>query len=105
MAVSRFLAHYVLTPTSHLGDDGYMADLPYLYARSTIGSALRLAVDSCALVSYATATRSSKTQLDAQTIYGMALSALRKATTDPDLAMKDETLIALLILDYYSVCV
>lgn len=105
VAVSRFFANYVLHPRSCEGDDSHLPDLPLLYSKCEGLSILRLAVDSCSLASFANAAQADVFRVAARVKYGQALQALQIATTDPELAASDQTLMAILVLEYYSVAI
>lgn len=104
VAVGRFFANYVLYPRFHNGDDGHLGDLPLLYSKCEEFSILRLAVDSCSLASFSNAANAEVFRVAARVKYGQALQALQIATTDSELAAADETLMAILVLEYHSVC-
>lgn len=103
MAIARFFAHYVIPPVHNVGDDGYLADLPYFYARSVDGSALQNAVRACSLASYANWTRRPQVMHRALRAYGEALRGLRTSLQDAGQIRRDETLMTLLVLDYFTV--
>lgn len=103
VALCRFFANYVVYPRSYGGDDGHLGDLPLLYSRSEQSSVLRLAVDACSLASFASAAQATIFRVAAQVKYGQVLHALQIATANSRLAARDETLMAMLVLEYYSV--
>ena len=103
VAVCRFFAHYVVYPRSYDGDDGHLGDLPLLYSRSEHDSILRLAVDACSLASFANAAQAEVFVVAARVKYGQVLQALQTATANSRLAARDETLMAILVLEYHSV--
>jgi hypothetical protein len=80
--------------------NGYLTDLPSLYAQSNPGSALWNAVPTCSLASFAQASRSTDMARGAQQQYINALSSLCKAIEDPALVAENGTLMALLVLDF-----
>ncbi|KAK4496768.1 hypothetical protein PRZ48_012751 [Zasmidium cellare] len=102
IAVSRFFAHYVLYPNRHIGDDGYLPDLPYFYSRSSDGSTLQSAVRACALASYANASRQSELSMRACRAYGQALDSLKGNIMDAAVMKRDDTLMSVLVLDFYA---
>lgn len=96
-------SQYTLPPSSHTVHNGYLTDLPSLYAQSNPGSALWNAVLTCSLASFAQASRSKDMARAAQQQYTNALSSLCKAIEDPALVAENGTLMALLVLDFYWV--
>ncbi|KAF2159226.1 hypothetical protein M409DRAFT_30365 [Zasmidium cellare ATCC 36951] len=103
IAVSRFFAHYVLYPNRHVGDDGYLPDLPYFYSRSSDGSTLQSAVRACALASFANASRQCELSVRACRAYGRALETLKGNILDTAVMKRDDTLMSVLVLDFYAV--
>lgn len=102
IAVSRFFANYVLQPHRHIGDDGYLADLPYFYSRSSDGSTLQCAVRACALASFAHASRQAELSVRARRAYGEALQSLRRNVLDSSIMKRDDTLMSVLVLDFFA---
>ena len=103
MAISRFFANFVLHPDYYETDGGYLAELPAMYSQSASGSALQLAVQSCALTSFTDATADRTLRMAAHEAHGQALQAIKVAISDASIAKHDATLMAMLTLDFCGV--
>ncbi|KAG8532498.1 uncharacterized protein KY384_002375 [Bacidia gigantensis] len=101
-AICAFFLDFVLLPRNTDASRGHLEHLLPLYQRSAHDSPLALATSSIALaISGNPHTRDSDQQL-ARTIFGRALRKASAAIRDPVESLRDETLLAVLLLGLFE---
>lgn len=104
-ALTFFISSWVLFPHDPLTDHGITEILPYFFGDLKSGTTLYLALTatSCLLFgAWELRIRDIETP-QVQMAYGKALTATRLAVEDPIECVKDETLMAVLLLALYEV--
>jgi hypothetical protein len=76
--------------------------LQYLYFSTSEDGHLTASMDAVALAYFNYQRRASNAQIEARQHYITALRLMNKAIRDPELAKKDSTMIAILLLDLYE---
>jgi hypothetical protein len=102
-AVSLFFSNFVLATCNHGFTQGYLVDLPIRYVCAHEGSILRTAVEACSLALYGRASQDREIELRAEYTNGQALNLLKEATANPAVFAEDDTLMAVLVLDFHQV--
>lgn len=103
VAVCKFFDSYVFIPRHPDTVRGYMECLPFLYTATLDGSLLHQAVASVSLAIAGAAPRNTRDRMLAQTKFGQALQSTNRAIKDQEESVKDETLLAVLLLGLYEV--
>ena len=102
-AICAFFLDFVLLPRHPDSVQGHLEHLLPLYANTSADSPLSLATSSVALmISGSSPTRRNDQQLG-RTIFGKALRKTSAAIRNPAESMKDETLMAVLLLGLFEV--
>ena len=102
-AICAFFLDFVLLPHHPDSVEGHLEHLLPLYANTSADSPLSLATSSVALmISGNSPTRHNDQQLG-RTIFGKALRKTSAAIRNPAESMKDETLMAVLLLGLFEV--
>ena len=104
VAVCKFFNSYVFIPRHPDTVRGYMECLPSLYTTTLDGSLLHQAVASVSLAIAGAAPRNTRDRMLAQTRFGQALQSTNRAIKDQEESVKDETLLAVLLLGLFEVC-
>ena len=102
-AICAFFLDFVLLPRHPDSVRGHLEHLLPLYQHTSPESPLALATSSVALaISSTNPTRSPSSQQLARTIFGRALRKTSTAIRDPITSLKDETLMAVLLLGLFE---
>jgi hypothetical protein len=102
-AVSLFFSNFVLAACNHGATLGYLVDLPHRYYCTSEGSILHVSVEACSLALFGRTSRNKDIEMRAGQSYGQALTLLKEATANPDVFAEDDTLMAVLVLDFFQV--
>ena len=103
-AICAFFLDFVLLPRNKDSVQGHLEHLLPLYKTTTPDSPLSLATSSVALaLSGKSSTKQQNRQLG-QTVFGRALRKTSAAIKHPVDSRKDETLMAVLLLGLFEVC-
>lgn len=100
-AVIRFFAKWILHPCNHNVCPGYFDFLPDL---AVSGNVVNVAVQAAAFADVAEANRERSLALRSQQKYGQALEQIRIALQNPNVAIADTTMAAILVIDSLEVC-
>lgn len=102
-AVNAFFSNYILIPRHPFSERGYLECLLPLYQNTRHDSLLSLATVAMALAIQGTSPPNKRCRVLSQDYFGKALIKTGKAIRDPIESLKDETLIAVLLLSFYEV--
>lgn len=102
-AVNAFFSNYILIPRHPFSERGYLECLLPLYQNTRHDSLLSLATVAMALAIQGTSPPNKHCRVLSQDYLGKALIKTGKAIRDPIESLKDETLIAVLLLSFYEV--
>ena len=103
-AICAFFLDFVLLPRHPDTTQGHLEHLLPLYANTSAGSPLSLATSSVALMISGSSPNRRNDQQLGRTIFGKALKKTSAAIRNPAESMKDETLMAVLLLGLFEVC-
>lgn len=103
-AICAFFLDFVLLPRHPDTTQGHLEHLLPLYANTSAGSPLSLATSSVALMISGSSQNRHNDQQLGRTIFGKALKKTSAAIRNPAESMKDETLMAVLLLGLFEVC-
>ena len=103
-AINGFFQNYVLIPRHHHSRRGYLDCLLPLYQNARHDSLLSLATTAMALAIEGGAPSRAHYRKLSQSFFGRALVKTGRAIRDPVESIKDETLMAVLLLSFYEVC-
>ena len=103
-AICAFFLDFVLLPRHPDTTQGHLEHLSPLYAKTSAGSPLSLATSSVALMMSGNSPARRSDQQLGRTIFGKALKKTSAAIRNPAESMKDETLMAVLLLGLFEVC-
>ena len=103
VAVCKFFDSFVFIPRHPDTVRGCMECLPSLYTATLDGSLLHQAVASVSLAIAGAAPRNTRDRMLARTRFGEALQSTNRAIKDQEESVKDETLLAVLLLGLYEV--
>ncbi|KAI4137298.1 MAG: hypothetical protein LQ341_005208 [Variospora aurantia] len=101
-AVNAFFSNYILIPRHPFSERGYLECLLPLYQNTRHDSLLSLATVAMALAIQGTSPPNKRCRVLSQDYFGKALIKTGKAIRDPIESLKDETLIAVLLLSFYE---
>ncbi|KAL8969247.1 MAG: hypothetical protein Q9197_004439 [Variospora fuerteventurae] len=101
-AVNTFFSNYILIPRHPFSERGYLECLLPLYQNTRHDSLLSLATVAMALAIQGTSPPNKHCRVLSQDYFGKALIKTGKAIRDPIESLKDETLIAVLLLSFYE---
>lgn len=102
-AVCIFFNNFVLIPRHADGERGYLECLLPLYTSAPHDSLLSLATSSVALAISGGAPRRREDYKLSRVVFGQALRMAASVIQKPDESVKDETLLAVLLLGFYEV--
>ncbi|KAL8797390.1 MAG: hypothetical protein Q9195_000545 [Heterodermia aff. obscurata] len=102
VAICKFFASFVFIPRHPDTVRGFMECLPSLYTATLDGSLLHQAVASVSLAIAGAAPRNTRDRILAQTKFGEALKSTNRAIKDREESVKDETLLAVLLMGLYE---
>ena len=102
-AICAFFLDFVLLPRHPDSVRGHLEHLEPLYRKASPGSPLSLATSSVALVMSGNSQMRAADQQLSRTTFGRALQKTSAAIRDPVESIKDETLMAVLLLGLYEV--
>lgn len=103
IAVCIFFNNFVLIPRHPDGQRGFLECLLPLYASAPHDSLLSLATSSVALAISGGIPQKREDYKLARVVFGKALRRTASVIQDPDESIKDETLLAVLLLGFYEV--
>ena len=103
VAVCKFFDGFVFIPRHPDAIRGYMECLPSLYTAASNGSLLHQAVASVSLAIAGAAPSNTRDRMLARCKFGEALQSTNRAIRDQEESVKDETLLAVLLLGLYEV--
>lgn len=104
-AVNAFISNYVLIPRHPYSKRGYLDCLLPLYQNTRHDSLLSLATAAMALAIEGNSPSTQHYRRLSRSFFGKALVKTSKAIRDPVESMKDETLMSVLLLSFYEVCI
>ena len=104
-AINGFFQNYVLIPRHPHSRRGYLDCLLPLYQNARHDSLLSLATTAMALAIEGDPLSKAHYRKLSQSFFGRALVKTGRAIRDPVESIKDETLMAVLLLSFYEVCV
>lgn len=104
-AINGFFQNYVLIPRHHHSRRGYLDCLLPIYQNARHDSLLSLATTAMALAIEGGAPSRAHYRKLSQSLFGRALVKTGRAIRDPIESIKDETLMAVLLLSFYEVCI
>lgn len=100
-----FFVNWILHPTNDGVSPGHLSNLPELYIRAPVESALWNAIRAMAIADLRhTSHRDVPFYVKARRYYGSVLTRLRSIANDTRMMTEDCTLAALLIIDNFEVC-
>lgn len=102
-AINEFFTNFILIPRHPDGQRGFLECLYPLYNSTRPGSLLSLATSSVALLIAGGSPSKRKCYKLGQSVFGKALRLTSVAIQDPIESVKDETLLAIMILGFYDV--
>ena len=102
-AICAFFLDFVLLPRHPDSVRGHLEHLYPLYQKTSPDSPLSLATSSVALLISGNSQRRAADQQLGRTTFGRALQKISTAIRDPVESIKDETLMAVLLLGLYEV--
>ena len=103
VAVCIFFNNFVLIPRHPDGQRGFLECLLPLYASAPHDSLLSLSTSSVALAISGGIPQKREDYRLSRVVFGKALRRTASAIQDPDESIKDETLLAVLLLGFYEV--
>ena len=103
--ITDFFEKYVVYPCSDRSSPGFLEHLPSLFKEVEVEGryALRWAVRAAAYASMSATEQKDGHRQRALHCYGLALSALGVALSDPKRALDDYTLMTIVVLDLFEV--
>ncbi|KAL8684918.1 MAG: hypothetical protein Q9218_008072, partial [Villophora microphyllina] len=104
-AVNAFISNYVSIPRHPYSRRGYLDCLLPLYQNTRHDSLLSLAVAAMALAIEGGPPSSQHYRELSRSFFGKALVKTSRAIRDPVESVKDETLMSVLLLSFYEVCI
>lgn len=104
-AVNGFFLNYVLIPRHPHSRRGYLDCLLPLYQNARHDSLLSLATTAMALAIEGGSPSTAHYRQLSHSFFGRALVKTSRAIRDPVESIKDETLMAVLLLSFYEVCI
>ena len=103
LAVCSFMSNFVLIPRHREAFRGFLDALPTLFNNAPNGSVLPLATSALSLAIAGGRSSCSREAILSAKNFGKALVETNKAIRDPVESLKDETLMAVLVLSLYEV--
>ena len=104
-AICAFFLDFVLSPRHPDSVRGHLEHLAPMYQNASPESPLALATSSVALAMSGNSNAKPADQQLGKTTFGRALQKTSTAIRDPIQSIKDETLMAVLLLGLYEVCI
>lgn len=104
-AVNAFFSNYIQIPRHPYSRRGYLECLLPLYQNTRQDSLLSLATSAIALVVGGGQPSTQHYRNISRSYFGKALIKTSRAIRDPVESIKDETLMSVLLLSFYEVCI
>ena len=101
-SVNLFFRNFTLAENEH-GSPGYLNFLPGMYQASEKDSGLKLAVQAASYAAMASRSNISWLEEKARSIYGKALTSVNQLLRKDEEAIKDDTIVAVLLLVVFEV--